>query len=181
MVMQAKPLLWQTLSLTDRKINYKLTCINDSATKHRRCHGPARRCGMKQAGSLTLRSRRTPMSHPLFLQHQAILDQALQALRERQYWSPHPEMPSPKSYGESAPADGLTAFEALLQQDFQLDGLPPSQGWVGSERSPYRGALRIRYPRHDADALLSASAAALQSWRQAGPHAWVSAWKSSSA
>ena len=32
MVMQAKPLLWQTLSLTDRKINYKLTCINDSTT-----------------------------------------------------------------------------------------------------------------------------------------------------
>lgn len=113
------------------------------------------------------------MSHPLFLQHQATLDLAQQALRERQYWSPHPEMPSPKSYGESAPADGLTAFEALLQQDFQLDGLPPSQGWVGSERSPYRGALRIRYPRHDADALLNASAAALQSWRQAGPHAWV--------
>lgn len=33
MVMQAKPLLWQTLSLTDRKINYKLTHINDSALK----------------------------------------------------------------------------------------------------------------------------------------------------
>ncbi|KMN83043.1 aldehyde dehydrogenase [Chromobacterium sp. LK11] len=113
------------------------------------------------------------MSHPLFQQHQATLDQALQALSERQYWSPHPEMPSPKSYGETAAADGQAAFEALLQQDFQLDGLPATQGWVGSERSPYRGALRIRYPRHDADALLQASATALQSWRQAGPQAWV--------
>lgn len=113
------------------------------------------------------------MSHPLFQQHQATLDQALQALSTRQYWSPHPEMPSPRTYGESAAADGQAAFEALLQQDFQLDGLPASQGWVGSERSPYRGALRIRYPRHDADALLSASTAALQSWRQAGPQAWV--------
>ncbi|WP_445989708.1 phenylacetic acid degradation protein PaaN [Chromobacterium haemolyticum] len=113
------------------------------------------------------------MSHPLFQQHQATLDQALQALRERQYWSPYPEMPSPRSYGETAAADGQAAFEALLQQDFSLDGLPPSQGWVGSERSPYRGTLRIRYPRHDADALLSASTAALQTWRQAGPQAWV--------
>ncbi|MCP1290133.1 phenylacetic acid degradation protein PaaN [Chromobacterium sp. S0633] len=113
------------------------------------------------------------MSHPLFQQHQATLDQALQALSERQYWSPHPEMPSPRTYGETAAADGQAAFEALLQQDFQLDGLPAGQGWVGSERSPYRGALRIRYPRHDADALLSASTAALQSWRQAGPQAWV--------
>ncbi|WP_227105328.1 phenylacetic acid degradation protein PaaN [Chromobacterium rhizoryzae] len=113
------------------------------------------------------------MSHPLFQQHQATLDQALQALNARQYWSPHPEMPSPRTYGETAAADGQAAFEALLQQDFQLDGLPAGQGWVGSERSPYRGALRIRYPRHDADALLSASTAALQSWRQAGPQAWV--------
>ncbi|WP_337883442.1 phenylacetic acid degradation protein PaaN [Chromobacterium haemolyticum] len=113
------------------------------------------------------------MSHPLFQQHQVTLDQALQALRERQYWSPHPEMPSPKSYGETAVADGQAAFETLLQQDFHLDDLPASQGWVGSERSPYLGALRIRYPRHDADTLLQASATALQSWRQAGPQAWV--------
>ena len=44
------------------------------------------------------------MSHPLFERHKALLDQALQAIAERGYWSAFPESPSPKVYGEGATA-----------------------------------------------------------------------------
>ena len=43
--------------------------------------------------------------------HRHTLDQALDTIRTRAYWSPHPE--HPKAYGENAPADGLAAFQAL--------------------------------------------------------------------
>ena len=42
------------------------------------------------------------MSHPFFDKHRATLDRAVQAIGERSYWSPFPESPSPKNYGEGA-------------------------------------------------------------------------------
>jgi hypothetical protein len=44
------------------------------------------------------------MPHPLFDRHRATLDGALAAIATRGYWSPYPEMPSPKSYGETTSA-----------------------------------------------------------------------------
>ena len=37
------------------------------------------------------------MSHPMFDKHRATLDGALNAIATRGYWSPYPEMPSPKA------------------------------------------------------------------------------------
>mgnify|MGYP003616902368 CR=1 FL=1 len=68
------------------------------------------------------------MSHPLFEKHRATLDGAINAIATRGYWSPYPEMPSPKVYGETAAADGKAAFEALevlLEQ--RLPRLPQQQ------------------------------------------------------
>lgn len=113
------------------------------------------------------------MKHPLFEQHEATLQQAVQAIAERGYWSPYPENPSPKAYGEQAADAGKAAFEACLGQDFDFVGQPESQGRVGSERSPYTGALNIRYPRFEVDTLITASSTALKSWKHAGPEAWV--------
>ena len=42
------------------------------------------------------------MPHPLFERHRATLDRALQAIAERGYWTPYPEAPSPRVYGEGA-------------------------------------------------------------------------------
>ena len=42
----------------------------------------------------------------LFERHQGLIERAVQASAERGYWSAFSEMPSPKVYGESAPADG---------------------------------------------------------------------------
>ena len=112
------------------------------------------------------------MSHPLFERHKALLDQALQAIAERGYWSAFPESPSPKVYGEGAADAGKAAFEALLNKPFPLT-LPGAEDTVGPERSPYGLSLGITYPKVGLDTLFAAIAKAEPAWRKAGPEAWV--------
>ncbi|MEP6998606.1 MAG: phenylacetic acid degradation protein PaaN, partial [Betaproteobacteria bacterium] len=112
------------------------------------------------------------MSHPLFERHRALIDLALKAIAERGYWSPFPESPSPKVYGEGAADAGKAAFDALANRPFPMT-LPGTVGTVGGERSPYGITLGISYPRVDLDQLFNAIAAAEKSWRKAGPEAWV--------
>ena len=112
------------------------------------------------------------MTHPLFAKHEDTLKNALDAIGSRGYWSPFPEMPSPKVYGETGNADGEAAFKAHLDHEFSLD--QPSTGqWVGAEHSPFGFGLGVRYPKADVDMLLDAAATAERSWRKAGPQAWV--------
>ncbi|MFD3917960.1 phenylacetic acid degradation protein PaaN [Streptomyces sp. NPDC058595] len=98
--------------------------------------------------------------------HRPTLDRALDAIRDRGYWSPHPE--HPKAYGESAPADGLAAFKALHGTRIDLDQ-PGTDGWTGGERSPYGPELGVEYPHADVDVLLPAMRAGMSAWRAAGP------------
>ena len=112
------------------------------------------------------------MSHPLFVRHRPLLEQALKALADRGYWSAFPESPSPKVYGEGAAEGGKAAFDALLDKPFPLK-LPGATGTIGAERSPYGFPLGISYPRVDLDALFAAIAKAESGWRKAGPEAWV--------
>jgi len=114
------------------------------------------------------------MSHPFFERHKALLDQALEAIAKRGYWSAFPESPSPKVYGEGAPEAGKAAFDALLNKPFPI-ALPAAKGTVGAERSPYGFALGITYPKVDLDGLFEAVAKAEAGWRRAGPEAWVGA------
>ncbi|MFI1937551.1 phenylacetic acid degradation protein PaaN [Streptomyces purpureus] len=101
--------------------------------------------------------------------HRPTLDQALETIRTRAYWSPHPE--HPKAYGENgslSAADGLAAYESLLNSRFELDQ-PGTDGWTGGEVSPYGPALGIEYPHADIDVLLPAMRAGMAAWRDAGP------------
>ncbi|MCS0635253.1 phenylacetic acid degradation protein PaaN [Streptomyces sp. LP05-1] len=101
--------------------------------------------------------------------HRATLDQALEAIRTRAYWSPHPE--HPKAYGEDgslSAADGLAAHRAVLGGRFELEQ-PGTDGWVGGEVSPYGPELGVEYPHADPDVLLPAMRAGLGAWRDAGP------------
>ncbi|TSB29314.1 phenylacetic acid degradation protein PaaN [Streptomyces benahoarensis] len=104
----------------------------------------------------------------LIEKHRPTLDTALETIRTRAYWSPHPE--HPKAYGETAAPDGLAAFEALRGTRFALDQ-PGTDDWVGEEVSPYGPELGITYPHPDPDVLLPAMRAALPVWRDAGPEA----------
>ena len=112
------------------------------------------------------------MPHPLFDKHRATLDRALQAIAERGYWSPYPESPSPRNYGEGAVEAAKAEFDAMRGKPFALDQRGTARV-VGKERSPYGFDLGIGYPQPAVDAMFAALAEASRGWRKAGPEAWV--------
>lgn len=104
----------------------------------------------------------------LFETHRALLDGALSALATRSHWTPFPEMPTPKVYGETGQADGIAAIQALTGKDYPLQQSGEGAR-IATEHSPYGVKLGIRYPDCAPDALLAAAVAAEPSWQQAGP------------
>ena len=104
---------------------------------------------------------------PLFDTHRALLDGALEALATRGHWTPFPESPSPKVYGETGQADGQAAVTALLGKDFPLQQ-PGERARVATERSPYGVAMGVRYPDCDVHALVAAAQAAEPAWQALG-------------
>ncbi|WP_046468848.1 phenylacetic acid degradation protein PaaN [Allosalinactinospora lopnorensis] len=106
----------------------------------------------------------------LFERHRDTLEQAVTAIHERHCWTPYPESPRPKVYGEEAAPAGEAAFQGYLGQDFPLDQ-PGGKDRVVTERSPYGITLGVGYPHVDPDTLVAAARDALPSWRDAGPRA----------
>jgi len=104
----------------------------------------------------------------LFDTHRPLLDGALQAIASREYWSPFPELPSPKVYGEHAQAEGEAAVSALIGTDYPLTQ-PGERGRIAPERSPYGVELNIRYPESDPAALVAAAEASEPGWAALGP------------
>lgn len=109
---------------------------------------------------------------PLFETHRSLLDGALQAAATRGHWTPFPESPSPKVYGETGQADGQAAVAALLGKDYPLQQ-PGERGRLATERSPYGVALDVRYPDCDIHALLDAATQAEPAWQTLGPRGRV--------
>jgi phenylacetic acid degradation protein paaN len=107
-----------------------------------------------------------------FERHSDLLNKALEAIHHRGYWSPFPESPSPRVYGETAAADGKAAFDALLNKPFDLE-LPGTTGTIGNEVSPFGISLNVAYPKVDLDALIAGVEKASVDWRVAGPKAWA--------
>ncbi|MFD1810245.1 hypothetical protein ACFSHQ_25615 [Gemmobacter lanyuensis] len=70
-----------------------------------------------------------------FERHRPMLEAATAALYARGFWTPFPEVPSGKIYGETAKADGDATYAALLAKPFDLPGHPESQR-LGAEISP---------------------------------------------
>jgi len=102
-----------------------------------------------------------------FEQYKSILENALNALRNRYFFSQYPEMPSPAVYGEDAQARGLQAFENQLNKPF--DRLLQGGEWVtSSEKSPFRNELiGIQYPVYkDVNQYIENSKKAFQSWKK---------------
>lgn len=108
----------------------------------------------------------------LFDRHRALLDQAVAALAERGFWTPFPEVPSGRIYGETARDEGLAAYESRLGRPFALEGHPESHR-VGAEVSPWGPALGIGYPAADAETLVAAAESAGAAWAAAAPETRV--------
>ncbi|MCU7727396.1 phenylacetic acid degradation protein PaaN [Actinoplanes sp. KI2] len=105
----------------------------------------------------------------LYETHRELLDRAIEAARERDYWSAFPESPSKSVYGEDAAPAGERAFTALLGKPFPIE-VPGAVGSVASERSPFGLELGVSYPKADPLALVAAARAATPAWRDAGPY-----------
>ena len=112
------------------------------------------------------------MSETFFDRHKQMLEKAVEMIHTRGYWSPFPEMPSPKAYGETANEDGKSAFQERLQKPFALDQ-PGTIGQVGKEDAPFGVKLGITYPKVDLGVLFPAIQNAAASWRNAGPETWA--------
>ena len=105
----------------------------------------------------------------LYETHRDLLDRAIEAARERDYWSAFPESPSKSVYGEDAAPAGERAFTALLGKPFPIE-VPGAAGSVSSERSPFGLELGVSYPKADPLALVAAARAATPAWRAVGPY-----------
>jgi phenylacetic acid degradation protein paaN len=110
----------------------------------------------------------------LFARHRALLERAVEASKTRSFWTPFPEVPSGKFYGETAREDGKNAYDSLLGHDFDLPG-HPQEARLGAEQSPWGGALGVSYPVASVETLIAASESAAQSWAEAGVEARIGA------
>ncbi|MBD9374561.1 phenylacetic acid degradation protein PaaN [Rhizobium sp. ARZ01] len=100
----------------------------------------------------------------LFEKHRNLLADAVKAIEERGFWSAFSEVP--RSYGETLPAEGKAAFEALIEKPFALDQ-EADDGRVGGEVSPFGRALGITYPRTGIDRLIARASASAADWARA--------------
>jgi phenylacetic acid degradation protein paaN len=112
------------------------------------------------------------MSSQFFDRHAELLNQATAAIHKRGYWSAFAEMPSPKTYGETANDDGKRALEAHKDRLFDLRQ-PGDAGPTGQEASPFGIDLGITYNKSDLNALFPAIHEATLAWRNAGPETWA--------
>ena len=104
----------------------------------------------------------------LFMRHQETLKRAVQASKDRDYWTAYPEMPSPRIYGETAQKEGELAFKARLNKKFELgQGLEDKE--VGAEKSPYGFDLGIRYNTSNLDELIDDVEDCRMDWAKASP------------
>ncbi len=104
----------------------------------------------------------------LFERHRKTLDQAVEALENRGFWTPYPE--NPKHYSDQDMEKALARFQQQLHKPFLLKG-PEPVGQISCEFSPYGFPLGISYDRYDHDKLLDRMQQAMPAWRAAGPEA----------
>lgn len=104
-----------------------------------------------------------------YLRHRARLDAAGEACRSRAAWSPFADQPSAYPDYPRARELGEAAFNARLQQKYEL-GFGAVQDWVGEEISPYtQKSLGISYPRCELDAAFRSAAAGVTVWSSVTP------------
>ena len=91
------------------------------------------------------------------------LEAAYAAQQSRTYFAAWPE--SPRAYAEDGMAQGLSAFQSLLTQNFTELLQDESQGWVGDEVSPYMmTGLGIQYPKFAPEVLIANAKSAQKVW-----------------
>ena len=106
--------------------------------------------------------------------HRETLASATSANAQRTFFAHWPEAPSGKIYGETANADGESAFKAQLNAPYTSLLQMAEEGTVGVEHSPYGFALGITYPKVGVDALVRHATSARTAWQALSPDARAS-------
>ncbi|WP_301583861.1 phenylacetic acid degradation protein PaaN [Halomonas alkaliantarctica] len=112
----------------------------------------------------------TQSAQQMFDSHRQTLEQAVEAIATRTFWTPYPE--SMRKYSEDAVKAAPANFEALLNQPFTLNSVGSTKQ-VGGEISPYGFELGINYEQPNPDELIAAMQVAMRDWREAGAQARV--------
>lgn len=101
----------------------------------------------------------------LYDKHKALIQEAINALSERTFYTPYPE--HPKAYAEDANEKGKEAFGKMLNENFaELDQM--ANAWIGEEVSPYwQTGLGVNYPSLSVKEYISNSKTAADNWAKA--------------
>lgn len=96
-----------------------------------------------------------------FNQYKELIIRAVQALHDREYFTPYPE--HPKAYDEAANEAGRTAFASRMNENF-TELQAEAEHWVGEEVSPFmQTGIGIKYPAPSVDQLIERANAG-KSW-----------------
>lgn len=106
----------------------------------------------------------------LVQRHAATIAAATEANNQRTFFAHWPEPPSGKIYGETAQADGESAFNAQLNAPFTRLLQGASADAIGEELSPYGFPLGITYPYTDVETLVQRANHAKLTWSSLTPH-----------
>ncbi|MFT7590546.1 MAG: phenylacetic acid degradation protein paaN [bacterium] len=98
----------------------------------------------------------------LYQKYESLLDQSVEALHNRTYYTPYPE--HPKAYPAEANDAGRDWFAGIMNQEFKGFGVE-SDNWIGEEVSPYfQTGIGVSYPQLSVAALMS-NANAARTWK----------------
>lgn len=99
----------------------------------------------------------------LFEKHSKTLNEAIEALKTRGYYTPYPE--NPKAYDAEADAKAKAYISAVMNTNFgELNQGEPSE-WIGTEISPYlQMGIGVKYPSASVDTYINNAERAQKQW-----------------
>jgi phenylacetic acid degradation protein paaN len=104
----------------------------------------------------------------LFEKHQSLLNDAIEALSKRAYYSPYPE--SPKAYAEDGDAKAKDWISATMNNNYEGLDQTGSSEFIGEEISPFlQMGIGVRYPFFTEQTLIEKAETAQQAWGNTSP------------
>ncbi len=104
----------------------------------------------------------------LFEKHQSLLNDAIEALSKRAYYSPYPE--SPKAYAEDGDAKAKAWISATMNNNYEGLDQTGSSEFIGEEISPFlQMGIGVRYPFFAEQTLIEKAETSQQVWGNTSP------------
>jgi phenylacetic acid degradation protein paaN len=98
----------------------------------------------------------------LYNKHKALLNKAIEAISDRNFYSPYPE--HPKAYDAELNEAGRNTFSSRMNHNFEELG-SAADSWVGDEVSPFmQTGIGMKYPQISTEALIE-NAQAARIWK----------------